>query len=301
MYLYRLDPRTGKELSKTNINNRDPQSDLPAQNTARGVDMPGALPDVLSSDGQFVYMRHMRFNREGAEQEPDVPHLFSPAGFLDDSWWHRTYWLYGTDMNSGWSGWATIGNQAAAGGLLVLDESSAYGFGRLNQYATHGSHVGLPESLTPWPPPDRDSRARGTIHYRLFACSKHPEVIETVLSEVQAKTQTPAKKRPSRPPTRKDIKCRWSEPVGLWVRAMVLADKTLFLAGPPDVFADQKPDVEAFEGKKGAILCAVSAEDGKKLAEYKLESPPVFDGMIAANGQLYLAMKNGQVLCFGQK
>jgi len=306
MYLYRLNPRTGEMLSKTNINNRDPQTDLPPQKTARGVDMPGALPDVLSSDGQFVYMRHMRFNRDGAEQKPDVPHLFSPAGFLDDSWWHRTYWLYGTDMNSGWGGWATMGNQAAAGRLLVLDESSAYGFGRLNQYATHGSHVGLPGSLTPWPPPERDSRARGAIHYRLFACSKQPEVIETVLSEAQAKAQTPAKKRPA---TRKEIKCRWSQTVGLWVRAMVLADKTLFLAGPPEVFsfdyaqdkADQKPDVDAFEGKKGAILYAVSAEDGGKLAEYKLESPPVFDGMIAANGQLYLTMKNGQVLCLGQK
>jgi len=320
MYLYRLSPRTGKEASSTNINNRDPQSDLPPQNTARGVNMPGALPDVLSSDGQFVYMRHMRFNREGAEQKPDVPHLFSPAGFLDDSWWHRTYWLYGTDMNSGWSGWPTMGNQTAAGQLLVLDESSAYGFGRLNQYATHGSHVGLPESLTPWPPPDRDSRARGTVHYRLFACSKQPEVIETVLNEVQAKTQTPAKKRPA---TRKEIKCRWSETVGLWVRAMVLADKTLFLAGPPDVFTDQSKhpsslvppparglacpresgDDSSDEGRRTkdeGILYAVSAEDGKKLAEYKLESPPVFDGMIAANGRLYISTRDGRLLCMGE-
>lgn len=276
--------------------------------------MPGALPDVLSSDGQFVYMRHMRFNRAGAEQEPDVTHLFSPAGFLDGSWWHRTYWLYGTDMNSGWGGWTTAGNQAAAGRLLVLDESSVYSFGRLNQYARHGSHVGLPESLTPWPTPDRTSQAIGTTHYQLFACSKHPEVIETVPNEVQAKTsqqankkssaQSPTKKSRSRSRTRKGIKCRWSESVGLWVRAMVLADKTLFLAGPPVPtyigIADQKTVVEAFEGKKGAVLYAVSAEDGKKLAEYDIESLPVYDGMIAANGRLYISTQDGRLICMGK-
>lgn len=48
MNLYRFDPRTGKVLSKTKIDNRDPETDLPPQDTARGVNMPGALPDVLS-------------------------------------------------------------------------------------------------------------------------------------------------------------------------------------------------------------------------------------------------------------
>jgi len=90
---------------------------------------------------------------------------------------------------------------------------------------------------------------------------------------------------------------------------MVLADKIIFLAGPLDVFADQtsassvdlKTAIETFEGKKDAILYAVSAEDGKKLAEYDLESLPVYDGLIAANRRLYISMKNGRVLCFREK
>jgi len=94
---------------------------------------------------------------------------------------------------------------------------------------------------------------------------------------------------------------------------MVLADKILFLAGPPDVFADQKTDPfirrgklvpakagKAFEGKKAAALYAFSSEDGKKLAEYKLESPPVFDGMIAANGRLYISTRDGRLVCMGK-
>ena len=99
-------------------------------------------------------------------------------------------------------------------------------------------------------------------------------------------------------------------------RAMVLAGKTLFVAGPPDV-VDEKDawgrflepntrakldeQVAALAGQKGALLWAVSADDGKKLAEFKLDSPPVFDGMVAANGRLYLAMKDGNILCFGGK
>ena len=53
----------------------------------------------------------------------------------------------------------------------------------------------------------------------------------------------------------------------------------------------------AYEGLRGASLWAVSAADGKKLAEYKLDSPPIFDGMIAANGRLYVVTKDGEVLC----
>jgi len=33
------------------------------------------------------------------------------------------------------------------------------------------------------------------------------------------------------------------------------------------------------------------------LAQYKLDSAPVFDGMAAANGRLYLSLENGRVLC----
>lgn len=300
MYLYRFDPRTGKVLSKTKIDNRDPETDLPPQDTARGVNMPGALPDVLSSDGLFVYMRHMRFDREGVEQKPDVPHLFCPAGFLDDSWWHRTYWIYGTDMNSGWGGWTTIGNQAAVGRLLVIDESLAYGFGRLNQYDTHGSHVGLTESLTPWPLPERSVRARGTTHYRLFACSKQPEVIGTVIGEVQTK------KGRRRPRTRKDIKYHWSKRLGLIARAMVIADEILFVAGPPELLSTNSEALSSsylsqaqatYEGKQGALLYAVSASDCRKLAEHRLESVPVFDGMAAAYERLYISMKDGSLRC----
>ena len=82
---------------------------------------------------------------------------------------------------------------------------------------------------------------------------------------------------------------------------MLLSDKILFLAGPPDVFVTKEGDPAAFEEAKGGWLWAVSAADGKKLSEIKLDVPPVFDGMVAAGGRLFLAAQDGRVLCFDKR
>ena len=60
----------------------------------------------------------------------------------------------------------------------------------------------------------------------------------------------------------------------------------------------QTPEaIDAWAGKKGGVLWAVSSADGKKVSEYTLDAPPVFDGMAAANGKLFLATTDGTVVC----
>ena len=49
----------------------------------------------------------------------------------------------------------------------------------------------------------------------------------------------------------------------------------------------------ALGGEMGGLLRAVSAEDGTTLAEYRLASPPVFDGIAAAHGRLFLSAIDG--------
>ncbi|KKL63371.1 hypothetical protein LCGC14_2175780, partial [marine sediment metagenome] len=73
------------------------------------------------------------------------------------------------------------------------------------------------------------------------------------------------------------------------VDAMLLAAGTLFVAGPPD-------STQA----KGGLIRAVALADGRKLGEIALDSPPVFDGMAAADGRLYIATKDGKLNCFGR-
>ena len=58
---------------------------------------------------------------------------------------------------------------------------------------------------------------------------------------------------------------------------------------------------DAWLGKQGGVLWVVSADSGEKLAQQKIDALPVWDGMIAANGCLYLSTTDGEVMCFAGK
>lgn len=112
------------------------------------------------------------------------------------------------------------------------------------------------------------------------------------------------------------VKHHWTQDVPLLVRAMVKAGDTLFIAGPPDLIDEEETfkritarDTKvqtvlaeqnaALEGANGALLRAVSAKDGSKLAERKLASLPTWDGMASANGRLYVTTTDGTVISLG--
>jgi outer membrane protein assembly factor BamB len=90
--LYRVDLKTGELLNSSTVYTPDPETRRQLRETVYGFNMYGALPDVLASDGQTVFMRQLCFTHD-LEPAAVKRHLFSPTGLLDDSWWHRTYWL----------------------------------------------------------------------------------------------------------------------------------------------------------------------------------------------------------------
>ncbi|MBL7141073.1 MAG: LamG domain-containing protein, partial [Planctomycetes bacterium] len=105
----------------------------------------------------------------------------------------------------------------------------------------------------------------------------------------------------------------WVREIPLHARAMAKAADAIFLAGPPDVddqeysfdhFDDRRvqarlrQQVLSFAGKLGGLMHVVSPATGDTLAEYRLSVPPVWDGMIAANGRIYMAMMDGTVVCY---
>ena len=310
----RLDPKTGRKLSENILDDRDPKTGENLQVYVKGLNMPVALTDVLSSDGRDIYMRSQRFDLEGTrqqiapmnatEQTGEGTHLFCTIGFLDDSWFHRSYWMFGKSVASGWGGWPRAGRYSPSGRIMVCDESSVYGFSRKPEYLCQSS----------------------VLEYQLYAADKQIKA-KSIQRVVAAERQMNAssKKRNSSVAdrgvrksfplsARSAVSFNWlDEEPSLHVRAMVLADKTLFIAGPPDVIDEEEafynPNDEgvlakldnqsaALEGQSGALLFAVSASNGKKLAEYQLDSLPIFDGMAAANNRLYLATENGKILCF---
>ncbi|MBD3183309.1 PQQ-binding-like beta-propeller repeat protein [Candidatus Poribacteria bacterium] len=267
IYFYKLDVKTGEKLVQRVISGRDRTTGKQPLGAVKGFGMPGILPDILSSDGNSIYMRQARFNRNGVELQENVPHLFSPAGFLDDSWWHRTYWIMGTEMVSGWGGWPIVGNQIPAGRILVYDDSAVYGFGR-DSYERNGSHVGINKTK-----------------YRLFAARKQSKLVD-------------AKDRRGNPIKRKVTDILWTQEVPLTVRAMVLTRDTLFMSGPANN-GDQLTGLASLENGKESILYAVSCSDGKEISRKRLDSVPVFDGMIAAHEKLFITTTDGKVVCLG--
>ncbi len=302
MRLYRLDARSGEMISDTALDDRDPQTGGDVQELVKWLNMPVGRPDILSCDGKHIYMRSQAFDlqgkrlrtgpeiegpQEGTRQGGEATHLFCPTGFLDDTWFHRTYWLYGKTWGSGWNGYYIAGKHAPAGKIMSVGDDRVYVFGRRPQYYR-------------WTRP---------LEYRLFAADKQWKVSATrPAPKPQSRAKSKRRRNEGPVPIGNAENYMWSGEVPILVRAMTLAGKTLLIAGAEDVLQEEGTDKgkedqilkqeAALLGKDGAVLWAVSAENGAKLHEYKLASPPVFDGMAAANGKLYIATRDGRVSCF---
>ena len=295
--LVRLDPRTGACLGETVLDERHPDTGKNLQEGLKWPYLPVALPDILSCDGRNIYMRSLAFDLEGkrryvkafhvSEQEGDDVHLFSPTGFLDDAWWHRSYWVWGRAFGAGYYDFTVAGRLVPAGRILAVGDKTVYGYGRRWQYFAH---------TTP-------------MEYHLFAAAKGAKVVDPARPDGQPAPK-PAK-GPSRPPLTRFV-CEWSKAAPAVVRAMVLAGSTLFVAGPPDVLDEEEgsrslgeavtqsrlaEQAAAMDGARGALLLAVSAADGRRLAAWRLAATPVFDGMATASGRLFISTTDGKVLC----
>ena len=309
---YRLDAATGRVISeKVFYDQQSPQKDVKVLN------MPTALTDILSSDGEMIYMRSQAFDLEGNRLQTVDPaadpvdratqqlgqgaHLFSATGFLDDDAWHRSYWIYGRAFSYGCNWWYRAGRYAPAGRMLVFDNERVYGFGR-------------EPGLFVW---------SQVLENHLFCSAKQAD--EDAIDRVKnwsnkAGRDAVFNRRFTRETSVKERLApdqHWSvSHPPLHTRAMVLAAETLFVAGPPDVLSEDDafnrpfdPEIRAkkaeqdaaYEGKRGALLMAVSAAEGKTLLKLDLSAPPVWDGMAAAGGRLYMTTADGKVVCMGSR
>ncbi len=76
----------------------------------------------------------------------------------------------------------------------------------------------------------------------------------------------------------------WTAALPMRPRAMIRAGDSLFIGG---------------EAAKGGLLRIVSCEAGKTVGEMKLDSAPVWDGMSAAAGRVFVSLEDGSVICLG--
>lgn len=148
--MIRLELATGKKLTENIIDETNPETGNNIQEKVKVLQMPVGLPDILSSDGKFMYMKSQKFDLEGnrleigpnsgdfvgqaSVQRGDSAHLFAPMGFLDDSWFHRSYWVLGQSFAGGHGGYFQAGRFAPSGRLMVNGDGYVYGYGRKPEY-----------------------------------------------------------------------------------------------------------------------------------------------------------------------
>ncbi|MFH1719954.1 MAG: PQQ-binding-like beta-propeller repeat protein [Planctomycetota bacterium] len=120
------------------------------------------------------------------------------------------------------------------------------------------------------------------------------------LGAIPLKAPAANRKQAASKPRQQGPKFSWEQHIGIRVTAMLRARDTIFVAGSPDV-VDPKDPHGAWEGRKGGLMAVFAADDGKKLAEYELSAPPVWDGMAATSGRLFITTSNGTVICMKER
>ena len=314
--LIRLDPVTGRLLGETVMNDKDPETGEDMHTAylkkTQGNNMPVAHSDILSCDGRHIWMRSQKITFDGkrieialknvTEQTNEDFHLFCQNGFLDDSYFFRSYWTYGRRVSGGYGGWPKAGRLVPSGRILCFDDSRVYGYGRKPQYMLNSS----------------------VLEYHLFAAEK---VVTKAAIDQLGKNDRAMNARstyrnaissdwrvlhffPPEDLTAAKLHWRLDQPA-IIARAMTVAGDDLFIAGPPDLLDERRayhlpddPDVqaqlkrqaEALEGRHGGQLWAFTKADGKLAVRYALDTIPVFDGMAAAGGSLYMTTADGRVM-----
>lgn len=148
--LLRLNLADGIQLSETIMDETNPETGNNLQEKLQTLQMPVGLPDILVADDQFVYMKSQKFdfagNRleigpvsgdfvgQGGAQQGEGVHLFAPMGFLDDSWFHRSYWVFGRNFAGGHGGYFQAGRFAPSGDIMVHGGGYVFGYGRKPEY-----------------------------------------------------------------------------------------------------------------------------------------------------------------------
>ena len=290
IYMYGLEPKTGKVLFQTLVCSTHPKADegkcgpeeMTKKLTQNATDPKtfqspdlsdafsmagGTTTDVLVSDGSFIYLRTFRFNKECVKQATRARHLFSTSSLLDGNENHRSHWLIGTgDFSRIPVAYSWIANRPGNyhsyvavpyGLMLVFNERQVVGIRRLNGYTLYSDN------------------------HKPFTCE------DEQIPDLRA---VPENYKPG---------WNWSRTLRIRPRALVRAGDVLLVAGStilsqqqntPQAFAD-------FEGRGEGQLQILSAKNGDSISAFNLQAPPVWDGMAAAKGRLYISRVDGTLEC----
>jgi outer membrane protein assembly factor BamB len=317
IFLYALDPTTGKVLHNGRIDTWSrTRTDAEGKSFTPAFHVEGTRSDLLVSEGGLLHMGQITLSpaleivetpyRPGPDPSKSIApfdleknptyyffgkkdfgsspnsgrkkkvignmgarktgrHLTTTGGFLDDTYWHRIFWMY----SETWPGFNHANVASKSGQLLVIGPEKTYGV-QCYPERTMNSPQFIP----------------GKYGYLLFADDNDNEPVlhDTDWGQDKGRGFT-RRKAPM-----------WHQWVPVRIRAMTLAGKQLFVAGPPDKI-DPKDPLATFENRGAAMLWVYDSESGKRKAKYDLKAIPVFDGMIAGPNRVVMSMSDGSVVC----
>lgn len=178
--LIKLDIRSGEKKFEKIMDETNPETGNNLQEKIQILQMPVGLPDILSADDKFIYMKSQKFDFDGnriqigpnsgdfakqaSVQRGEGEHIFAPMGFLDDSWFHRSYWVHGQSFAGGHGGYYQAGKFAPSGRLLVKGNGYVFGFGRKPEYlrwTTTLEHQLFSADPSPPPIPENTGKRAG--------------------------------------------------------------------------------------------------------------------------------------------
>ena len=261
IYVYGLDAKTGVPRCETRLSGPDPQAETSKVTSGR---MPGAVPDIMTSDETGLYLRHVKLDWQLTPPLPEQfnwglkgeRHLMAESGFLDDTLFNRTTWRCGIRVDRSQ--------------MLAIDRGDVYG-------------VRVYDGIS-WNCP---------VHH----VGDGHLLFRQDISKPVPRPQPEELRRMNRVPMERYT---WHTRVPLRVSAMLLSGnpaKRLFVAGVPDKLATSDDPLAHIEGRRGANLLTVDAATGEQIAEIKLDAPVVWDGMAAAYRRLYVATADGKLKC----
>jgi hypothetical protein len=215
---YRLDPLTGKELSLSVLNEIDPTTGKNLQDKVVAQTLPPALTDILSSDGESIYLRSQRFDLDGrrseiktpsaagdlfALQKGDTAHLFACGGFLEDAGFNRLFWTYGKADFGGHQGDPKVPPYTPTGDILAFNDTDVFGYS--------GNFKG------------------GTLKNTVFSINRDPRTVGDYKGQSASKKEKKRKEKAGeadvaeQPAPAIQLKYNWVKSCPLEVEAMALA------------------------------------------------------------------------------
>jgi outer membrane protein assembly factor BamB len=280
IFLYALDPRSGKVVHENRIYGPFGENGFPIENreVVNGMSIEGFKSDIFLADDQLLYLRHQPFKADLSPvklQDVTQPHLIPSHGFLEAIPQHRSFWTIDTKLHYD----IPTGMGGVHGDILVIDGQRFY------------EVRGYTPGRTEW----FDPRPNGyTLFAGTYGGSAKPSADQSAGRPGKGKRAKAKAKEAVIAPSEK----LWASSIPLTGKALALAGDMLFVAGTPVVFPEDDL-AKAYEGRMGGVLWAASASTGEKLAQYTLDAPPAWDGLAAANGMLFLSLADGRVVCLG--